>query len=391
MKDDALNRVLRRHEALRRQLEPFSVHMRALQPAFRIRDLIADDERSRHLMRAALGPTEDLRRSLQLDVVPKLAAEIDSIRTLGAELDKRFRLPTLTETPTLLQALEIDAPAAALGHYRDHTIELRRAIEAMTAPWLNIRDQVQSLTGIVELHGIGHVLRTMPAFDVETAERLRLHLGDWRTTIDWPPAIFTDPVARSEFYVERGLDPALTDFPAPAFHQAITIADIKRPAPPRIDRYHRAPKQRPDDQEAGLQRNNAAHDRLQRFETHVRKFIDELMTAAIGKNWINHRVSGPMRQQWRDKRADALARGETEKPLIAYADFTDYEKIIVRDDNWREVFRAVFGRKTLVHESFQRLYPIRVCTMHARIITQDDELFLHAETRRLLAAIGIET
>ena len=140
-----------------------------------------------------------------------------------------------------------------------------------------------------------------------------------------------------------------------------------------------------------MQRNNAAHDRLQRFETHVRRFIDELMTAAIGKNWIKHRVSGPMRQQWGDKRVDALARGETEGPLIAYADFTDYEEIIVRDDNWKEVFRAVFGRKTLVHESFQRLYPIRVCTMHARIITQDDELFLHAETRRILAAIGIET
>lgn len=29
--------------------------------------------------------------------------------------------------------------------------------------------------------------------------------------------------------------------------------------------------------------------------------------------------------------------------------------------------------------------------MHSRIITQDDELFLHAETRRLLLAIGIET
>ena len=107
--------------------------------------------------------------------------------------------------------------------------ELRRAIEAMTAPWLNIQDQVRSLMSIVELHDIGHVLRTMPAFDMEPAERLRLHLGDWRARIDWPPAIFTDPVARSEFYVERGLDPALTDFPAPAFDQAITIAGIKRP------------------------------------------------------------------------------------------------------------------------------------------------------------------
>ena len=54
------------------------------------------------------------------------------------------------------------------------------------------------------------------------------------------------------------------------------------------------------------------------------------------------------------------------------------------------MFQSVFQRKTLVHKSFQRLYPIRVCTMHSCIITQDDELYLHAETRRLLLAIGME-
>ena len=55
MKDDRLRRTLERHEALRRQLEPFSVRIQALQPALRIRDLIADADRTRHLMHAALG------------------------------------------------------------------------------------------------------------------------------------------------------------------------------------------------------------------------------------------------------------------------------------------------------------------------------------------------
>ena len=391
MKVDRLRKTLERHEALRRQFEQLSARIEALQPDFRFRALIDDASRARNLMRTALGPVEDLRRSLQLDAVPNIANELESMRSLGVELEQQFRLPTVVETPALLRALEIDAPARALAHYRDHAGELRRAIEAMTAPWLNIEDQVRSLTGIVELQEIGHVLHTMPDFSIQSADRLRPHLGDWRPSIDWPPEIFTDPLARSEFYIERGLDPALTDFPASAFDQAITIAGIKRPPPPRIGDYDHASEPAHDDEEAGLQRNNAAHDRLQRFETHVRRFIDSLMTSVVGANWIKHRVPGPMRQEWRDKRDKALARGERERPLLAYADFTDYETIIVRDDNWREVFQSVFQRKVLVHESFQRLYPIRVCTMHSRIITQDDELYLHAETRRLLLAIGIKT
>ena len=72
--------------------------------------------------------------------------------------------------------------------------------------------------------------------------------------------------------------------------------------------------------------------------------------------------------------------------MIAYADFTDYVLVICRRDNWR-IFKRYFGREESVRESFQRLYPIRLDTMHARQITHEDELFLYVETRRLGAAM----
>ena len=72
---------------------------------------------------------------------------------------------------------------------------------------------------------------------------------------------------------------------------------------------------------------------------------------------------------------------------IAYADFTDYERVICRSDNWREIFTTFFDRPESVRESFQRLYPIRLDTMHARPITQDDELLLYVETQRLVKVI----
>ena len=163
----------------------------------------------------------------------------------------------------------------------------------------------------------------------------------WRGHIDWPFAIFTDPVERSEFYVSRGLDLTLTEFPVAAFDEAITIAGIKRSLPSRIDAYDYTHK-RESDNEVGLKRNNTAHDRLQRFESHIRSFIDQRMTVAVGENWIKHRVSGEIRQQWKEKRDKADENGELERPLIDYADFTDYEEIIVRNDNSEEVFAPIF-------------------------------------------------
>ena len=90
-----------------------------------------------------------------------------------------------------------------------------------------------------------------------------------------------------------------------------------------------------------------------------------------------------------DRQRSAQAAGEEPMPIIAYADFSDYIKIIERKDNWNQVFALAFKRKTDIQESFNRLMPARIVTMHARIITFDDHLLLLAEVRRILKAIGI--
>jgi hypothetical protein len=108
------------------------------------------------------------------------------------------------------------------------------------------------------------------------------------------------------------------------------------------------------------------------------------MTQAFGANWPRHRLPNGMYDQWLEKKRKAEQANGTDRPLVAYADFTDYALLICRSDNWREVFPMFFGRPESVRESFQRLYPIRLDTMHARPITQDDELLLYVETRRLV-------
>jgi len=390
MGDDTLRRTFEAHEALWRQFEPLSVQIKALQSSAGIQRSIEAADRTRTLMRAYLGPIQDLRRSIQLD--PELLAAATGLRglgKLGLWVKEQFLLPELSDTRRLLEAMEAGGTAMALSCSRGDMSRLRQVIEAMTTPWLDSQNQLRSLRGLHGLQQIGHDLRTTPVCDSGSAERSRDYLAAWRRSDALPSAIITDAVERSAFYVERGLDPDLTYYPTNAFDQAITNAGVKRAPPPFIRAYAR-----PDDirgeEEAGLERTNAAHDRLQRFESRLRAFIDQRMTATVGENWMKHRVGGDMCREWKEKRARALAEGESERPLIVYADFTDYMTLIVRKDNWDQVFAPVFRRKSLVQESLQRLYPIRNRTMHARIITQDDELYLHAETTRILSAMDTE-
>lgn len=390
MTDDTLRRILKIDDATLRQLQDLAEQIVQWQADPAIKRMLSEYTQTQDVLRAALGPLEDMRRQVLAVDVGHLGRELHALGSLCVDIEQQFRLPETSEIPRLLQQLELDRTARSLAHYEAHAAAFQRTLESIATPWLDIRDQDQSLAGFMELHEIGHVLRSMSVFGSEASEWLRQYLGDWREQVDWPYELLSDPFARSAFYAERGLNRSLTNFPAAAFHEFTTVAGVKRPTPPLISGYDDRSKRTHDD-EAGFERNNAAHDRLQRFETHLRRFIDQKMTTSVGEHWVKHRVPGEIQQEWKDKRSTALEDGEPEQRLIAYADFTDYVRIIARNDNWEQVFRPFFRRKSLVQESLQRLYPIRICAMHARIITQDDELFLMAETVRLLKAMGIKT
>ena len=58
--------------------------------------------------------------------------------------------------------------------------------------------------------------------------------------------------------------------------------------------------------------------------------------------------------------------------------------MICKQDNWREVFAPFFQRPEFFREAMQRLHQPRIETMHARPITQEDELYIYVEIRRLV-------
>lgn len=365
-------------------------------------------------MRRLLDPYEDVRKLLRPDagmqavidaakqhesLTAKLAADLQAADAFSKHLDKyshiakqfeaSFRLPQAAEAGQLLANMRLDDGTAA-AYARQHlggVAAQRDLIASMSRPWLREMEAARSAAALVELHGIGSALRSIQGFDDALTTALRADLGDWRDRISFPHVVFDDPVARTEFYVERGFDSALTDFPDETFQESLVLVGLDVDAQDAVE-WPEAMHAADGIEEAAFRRTNKCHNYLQRLERRLRQFIDHAMTAQYGADWPKKRLSPEMLESWESKKSKAQNAGMVLTPFIEVADFTDYEAIICRQDHWREVFENRFKRKESVRESLQRLYPIRLATMHARFVTKDDELYVLAESMRLLNAIG---
>lgn len=285
-----------------------------------------------------------------------------------------FRLPQLGEIESLARRA---AEAEGLTRRAFAATALEAEMARMHQPWLRVGSEAASARGFAELLAVGHGVAERSPFGGGLVKALRGPLGDWRDPVSQGIDQWLDPDARTAFYLDRGFDPELTDFTTSAFDASLRIAGL------RSDETDDA------DGDQDVDRAGEAFATLRSFEAEVRLFLDRVMREAFGDAWMRHRLPPTMLEQWTAKRDKAKAGGQTEAPLIHYADFADYKMIIERSDNWKTVFKGIFRRQEDMGESFQRLYPIRIATMHARTVTQDDELLLVVETRRVLKAIGV--
>jgi hypothetical protein len=318
-----------------------------------------------------------------------MIAEINIQREVTELLRKHesmFRLPQGFETVRLIDTYQLGAVAKLTQQHAQYIQDQQIALKSITTPWLHKTEAARSVTAFLELQGIGNSLKMMKGFDPDFTAALRQDFGDWRDKITFPEEVFIDPVARVDFYVDRGFNSDLTDFPEAAFHQSLNLAGLDD-AYIDLELYGSiAPRSADPEEEAGLQRTNMCHDRLQRFERRLRQFIDNEMTTQYGTDWPKRQLPPKIYEGWVFKKQQAENNGAANLTYIELADFSEYETIICKKDNWRDVFAPRFKKIESVRESLQRLQPIRKAAMHARIVTKEDELFLIAEIVRLIRA-----
>lgn len=303
----------------------------------------------------------------------RLATEAASIK---AVYDQSFRLPSTAELSSFTLAA-ISASSLAREVLGPNNA-LSSTLAAFQTPWAHIGEEIASASAMSEIIAMGRGIGIKGAFDEDFAEALRVNLGDWRDAALPSSDSMAHVVERMELYGAMGVNPELSDFPTEAFDESLRSAELLEDEIEEGDA----------DRDGDAERARDAFERLRRFEVAVRRFIDQRMRAEFGEHWARQQLPAEMHDNWQRKRATAAQHESMDLPLIEYADFSDYKTIIERKDNWARVFKPIFGRSEDIRESFQRLFPVRIATMHARPIAQDDLLLLLVETKRVLRAIG---
>lgn len=258
---------------------------------------------------------------------------------------------------------------------------LAARMEAMCVPWLKTAHELESVSAFAHLQTVGDLVHDVAPYAQGAAAYLRADLGDWRDTLALPVESPLNADERTEIYQAQGFNAELTAFPPPAFLRSALIARLLEVEEEDLGEWCDA-----DADE--LARNKAAFNRLQHFELALRKFIVKTMLAAFGDTWMHRRLPAGMLDKWIAKRDTAVRTGAQELALIDYADFTDYLPVIEKKENWRELYQNIFKRPEDIKESLQRMYPVRIATMHARVVTLDDTLLLMVETKRVTRAFA---
>ncbi len=117
--------------------------------------------------------------------------------------------------------------------------------------------------------------------------------------------------------------------------------------------------------------------------------VAQRLEKLAGPNWIRQRIPQAMRKRWMERQEEDRADGRSVYAAIQYADFMDLANVIMRRDNWREVFQEIFRNPHDIAVSLQRLHPIRKAVAHSRPLGRADVLTLVSEATRIFHALGM--
>ena len=118
--------------------------------------------------------------------------------------------------------------------------------------------------------------------------------------------------------------------------------------------------------------NMPAEDVFRLFEINLRRFIEAKLREKYGNKWKDHIPKDAM-GKWEDKKKMDKERNDEELPIFAYADFPHLREIIIKKDNWREVFEPYFKDKEATAGKLKELEPIRLIIAHSKRPLREDE------------------
>ncbi|MES2983962.1 MAG: hypothetical protein V4735_02095 [Pseudomonadota bacterium] len=350
-------------------LQPNGVYMQA---AF---DSITRNGAALLMHKNVIGPLDDLKKLSDRNLELQKVFEVSSAYKAWEKFNSQFEIPSISKFDSLAASFGAAGPFASI--FSDTLVS---KIAGMNSPWLNTFNIASSASAFAELQGIKFAVSKLDPFGRELTVGLRSDLGDWRDVNAL--TIGSNLDSRAVYYSEQGFRSELTNFPPIVFENSLGMEELPIPSPAIVEIFGEPVEPEENEDGSAFQRTNEAHLWLMRFEIQIRNFINKTMTEAWGEDWPKHKLPNGLYDSWCEKQEKAQQAGRKPCHIICFADFTDYERVINRTDNWNTVFKAIFRDPANVRESFNRMNLPRVETMHARPLSQDDQLLLYTEIKR---------
>lgn len=182
--------------------------------------------------------------------------------------------------------------------------------------------------------------------------------------------------------------------PEPFLSDAMLVSGLNSPLMhtpayimPRIEPIHKR-EELPIRAEEAIQRRLVdAYDILSRLELSLRSVIEIKLRELYGVHWWKRGVPEIVRNECEERKRREEKSFETGHHPIHYTYLGHCKDIVVRGDNWKASFSAVFGKKTEFEVFIDWVQKVRLHIGHPRPISDDDYLFFTASARWLQIAI----
>ncbi len=130
---------------------------------------------------------------------------------------------------------------------------------------------------------------------------------------------------------------------------------------------------------------------LKELEEKLRSFVSDRVEARFGKEWWKGTDMSFLADRWNERRimndrTNADKKRSTTEPLINYASFSDYRRIINNPFAW-DAFEEYFPDRGWIIQRLKELDPIRNAIMHHTPLEEDDYIRLGLYARDILKII----
>ena len=130
---------------------------------------------------------------------------------------------------------------------------------------------------------------------------------------------------------------------------------------------------------------------LKDFENELRLFIQNSLEETFGVDWWKQAIPPDVQEKCNERKENREQlpwMDREDYPLICYADFADYFKIITRKDNWRRIFAKFFIDEAWIKTKLVlELTPIRNNIAHNRELSFESIQKLTLATEEILRCI----